>query len=227
MESKLTDTELVRLVRDGDNSAFDFLVLRHQHKIARLVMRYVPDVDQALDIAQEAFLKAYRGLSKFRGESSFYTWLYRITANTAMNYLLAQRRRPHGVFLDPQHPELCDASASLKEMNTPEDQALSREFVNTVEGLIENLPRTLRMTMILRQRYAMSYEDIAQSMECPIGTVRARIFRARVAIGKQIGIRARRDSSGKRTTVDRDKRPTPLPARDAADLGESGYSEKE
>ena len=208
MESKLTDAQLVRLVRGGDNNAFDFLVLRYQHKITRLVLRYVADPDQALDIAQETFLKAFRGLSKFRGESSFYTWLYRITANTAMNYLLAQRRQPHGVFLDPEHPELCGSSVRLKEMNTPENEALSHEFVTIVEGLIQKLPKILRMTITLRQRYGMSYEEISQSMQCPIGTVRARIFRARVAIGKQIGIHPEPDSAAKRTTVHRIRRAT-------------------
>ena len=208
MESKLTDAQLVRLVRGGDNNAFDFLVLRHQQKITRLAMRYVTDPDQALDIAQDAFLKAFRGLSTFRGESSFYTWLYRITVNTAMNYLLAQRRQPHGLILDPDHPELCGSSVRLKEMNTPENEALSGEFLTIVEGLIQKLPKLIRMTITLRQRYGMRYEEIAQAMNCPIGTVRARIFRARVAIGKQIGIRPEPDSSGSRKTVHRIKRAT-------------------
>ena len=187
MATEFTDAQLVRHVQKGDKGAFDLLVLKYQHKIVNLVMRYVRDPDQALDISQEAFLKAYRALPRFRGESAFYTWLYRIAVNTAKNYLAAQRRRPMDVGLDLQDSEQYDLHAKLRETDTPEGVTLSQELYETVERAINGLPDDLRTAIILRELDGMSYEEIAQTMDCPVGTVRSRIFRARDAIGKKIG----------------------------------------
>ncbi len=187
MANETTDAQLVRRVQKGDKGAFDLLVLKYQHKIVNLVMRYVRDPDLALDITQEAFLKAYRALPRFRGDSAFYTWLYRIAVNTAKNHLASVRRRPMDVELDLQDPEQYDLHAKLKETDTPEGVTLSQELRATVEKAIDALPEDLRTAIILRELDGMSYEEIAQTMDCPVGTVRSRIFRARDAIGKKIG----------------------------------------
>lgn len=187
MATKSTDAQLVRRVQKGDKGAFDLLVLKYQHRIINLVMRYVRDPDQALDITQEAFLKAYRALGRFRGESAFYTWLYRIAVNTAKNYLAAQRRRPMDVELDLQDPEQFELHAKLRETDTPESMLMGRQLHETVARAIEALPDDLRTAIVLRELDGMSYEEIAQTMDCPVGTVRSRIFRARDAIGKKIG----------------------------------------
>ncbi|MDH4106696.1 MAG: RNA polymerase sigma factor RpoE [Gammaproteobacteria bacterium] len=187
MSAESSDAQLVRRVQKGDKRAFDLLVLKYQHKIVNLVMRYVRDPDQALDITQEAFLKAYRALPRFRGDSAFYTWLYRIAVNTAKNYLAAQRRRPMDVDLDLQDPEQYDLHSKLKDTDTPEGVTLSRELNLAVQKAIEGLPEDLRTAIVLRELDGMSYEEIAQAMECPVGTVRSRIFRARDAISKKIG----------------------------------------
>ena len=187
MAAETTDAQLVRRVQKGDKGAFDLLVLKYQHKIVNLVMRYVRDPDQALDITQEAFLKAYRALPRFRGDAAFYTWMYRIAVNTAKNYLAAQRRRPMDVELDLQDPEQYELHATLKETDTPEGVTLSNELYETVERAIAALPEDLRTAIVLRELDGMSYEEIAQTMECPVGTVRSRIFRARDAISKKIG----------------------------------------
>jgi RNA polymerase sigma-70 factor (ECF subfamily) len=150
-------------------------------------MRYVRDPELALDITQEAFIKAYRALPRFRGDSAFYTWMYRIAVNTAKNHLAAQRRRPMNVELDLQDPDQYDLHAKLKETDTPEAITLSNETRETVERAIAALPEDLRTAIILRELEGMSYEEIAQTMECPVGTVRSRIFRARDAISKKIG----------------------------------------
>lgn len=186
MTNNATDAQLVRRVQKGEKGAFDLLVLKYQHKIVSLVMRYVRDQDLALDITQEAFLKAYRALPRFRGESAFYTWLYRIAVNTAKNHLAAQRRRPMDVELDLQDPEQYDLHANLKDIATPESVSMSNELKETVMKAIESLPDDLRTAIVLRELDGMSYEEIAQTMECPVGTVRSRIFRARDAIGKKI-----------------------------------------
>ena len=186
MSNKSTDTQLVKRVQKGDKGAFDLLVLKYQHKIVNLVMRYVRDPEQALDITQEAFIKAYRALPRFRGDSAFYTWMYRIAVNTAKNYLAAQRRRPIDVELDMQDPDQYDLHAKLKETDTPEGVTLSNELKETVERAIAALPDDLRTAIILRELDGMSYEEIAQTMECPVGTVRSRIFRARDAISKKV-----------------------------------------
>jgi RNA polymerase sigma-70 factor (ECF subfamily) len=187
MSNQSSDKKLVKRVQRGDKGAFDLLVLKYQHKIVNLVMRYVRDPDLALDITQEAFIKAYRALPRFRGDSAFYTWMYRIAVNTAKNHLAAQRRRPMNVELDFQDPDQYDLHAKLKETDTPEAITLSNELKETVEQAIAALPEDLRTAIILREIEGMSYEEIAQTMECPVGTVRSRIFRARDAINKKIG----------------------------------------
>ena len=187
MSNMASDKKLVERVQKGDKGAFDLLVLKYQHKIVNLIMRYVRDPELALDIAQEAFIKAYKALPRFRGDSAFYTWMYRIAVNTAKNHLAAQRRRPMDVELDLQDPEQYDLHAKLKETDTPEGVALSNELQETVERAIAALPEDLRTAIILRELEGMSYEEIAETMECPVGTVRSRIFRARDAIGKKVG----------------------------------------
>ena len=187
MSNQASDKKLVERVQKGDKGAFDLLVLKYQHKIVNLIMRYVRDPELALDIAQEAFIKAYRALPRFRGDSAFYTWMYRIAVNTAKNHLAAQRRRPMDIELDLQDPEQYDLHAKLKETDTPEGVALSNELQETVERAIAALPEDLRTAIVLRELEGMSYEEIAETMECPVGTVRSRIFRARDAIGKKVG----------------------------------------
>ena len=187
MSNQASDKKLVKRVQKGDKGAFDLLVLKYQHKIVNLVMRYVRDPELALDITQEAFIKAYRALPRFRGDSAFYTWMYRIAVNTAKNHLAAQRRRPMDVELDLQDPEQYDLHAKLRETDTPEGVTLGNELKETVDRAIAALPEDLRTAIILRELEGMSYEEIAQTMECPVGTVRSRIFRARDAIGKKVG----------------------------------------
>jgi RNA polymerase sigma-70 factor (ECF subfamily) len=187
MANESTDAQLVKRVQKGEKGAFDLLVLKYQHKIVNLVMRYVRDPDTALDITQEAFIKAYRALPRFRGDSAFYTWLYRIAVNTAKNHLAAQRRRPMDIELDLQDPDQFDLHAKLRETDTPEGETLSGELHAMVEKAIDGLPDDLRTAIVLRELDGMSYEEIAQTMDCPVGTVRSRIFRARDAIGKKIG----------------------------------------
>ncbi|MCB1718948.1 MAG: RNA polymerase sigma factor RpoE [Candidatus Competibacteraceae bacterium] len=186
MGEHTVDRELVERVQQGDKKAFDVLVLRYQFKIIKLISRYVHDPNEALDIAQEAFLKAYRALPGFRGESAFYTWLYRIAINTAKNYLVAQGRRPPGSDIDAQEAEQFDGQSLLKEYETPERLLLKDEIEATVFQAIEDLPDDLRTAITLREFEGMSYEEIAQTMGCPIGTVRSRIFRAREAIDKKL-----------------------------------------
>ena len=182
-----SDLALIKRVQQGDRSAFDPLVLKYQHKILNLIMRYVRDPSEALDVAQESFLKAYRAAPSFRGDSAFYTWLYRIAINTAKNYLVAARRRPMNLDLDLQETEQYEAFGNLKDVDTPERLALTDEIGNAVNKAIEGLPDELRTAILLREIEGMSYEEIAQTMECPVGTVRSRIFRAREAIDKQLG----------------------------------------
>ena len=186
MGEHTVDRELVERVQQGDKKAFDVLVLRYQFKIIKLISRYVHDPNEALDIAQEAFLKAYRALPGFRGESAFYTWLYRIAINTAKNYLVAQGRRPPGSDIDAQEAEQFDGQSLLKEYETPERLLLKDGIEATVFQAIEDLPDDLRTAITLREFEGMSYEEIAQTMGCPIGTVRSRIFRAREAIDKKL-----------------------------------------
>jgi RNA polymerase sigma-70 factor (ECF subfamily) len=177
---------LIKRVQQGDRSAFDLLVIKYQHKILKLIMRYVRDSSEALDVAQEAFLKAYRAAPSFRGDSAFYTWLYRIAINTAKNHLVAAGRRPAHYNLDLQDPEQSEVHVELRELDTPEGLAQSDEIRETVNKAISDLPEELRTAILLREIEGMSYEEIAQTMECPVGTVRSRIFRAREAIDKRL-----------------------------------------
>ncbi len=186
MSAKRSDAALVKRVQAGDKRAFDLLVLKYQSKIVNLVMRYLRDPDEANDVAQEAFLKAYRALPKFRGDSAFYTWLYRIAVNTAKNYLVAAKRRPMEYDLDLQDPEQYDMQARLKDIDSPEGVVLKDEVQKTIDKAIAALPEDLRTAIILRELEGMTYEEIAETMECPVGTVRSRIFRAREAISKRI-----------------------------------------
>jgi RNA polymerase sigma-70 factor (ECF subfamily) len=181
-----TDQELVRRVQAGDQTAFNLLVLKYQHRVLKLVGRFVNDPAEAEDVAQEAFLKAYRALASFRGDSAFYTWLYRIAINTAKNALVSQRRRPVDFDLDLQDPEQYDRQAKLKEADTPEGVLLTDEIRAVVEQAMEQLPEDLRTAIVLRELEGLSYEEIAEAMDCPVGTVRSRIFRAREAIDRKL-----------------------------------------
>ena len=181
-----TDQELVRRVQAGDQSAFNLLVLKYQHRVLKLVGRFVNDPTEAEDVAQEAFLKAYRALASFRGDSAFYTWLYRIAINTAKNALVSQRRRPVDFDLDLQDPDQYERQARLKEADTPEGVLLTDEIRAVVEEAMEQLPEDLRTAIVLRELEGLSYEEIAEAMDCPVGTVRSRIFRAREAIDKKL-----------------------------------------
>ena len=182
MGEREVDLELVRRVQRGDKTAFDVLVRKYQYKIANLISRYVGNQSEVEDVAQEAFIKAYRGLSNFRGESAFYTWMYRIAINTAKNYLVAAGRRGPEGAIDAQEAEQYEGVDALKEHGTPERELLSAEIKQTVYDAIENLPHELRVAITLRELEGLSYEEIAEAMDCPIGTIRSRIFRAREAI---------------------------------------------
>lgn len=186
MGNRQADQLLVERVQDGDKSAFDVLVRKYQHKIVKLISRYVYDPSEALDVAQEAFIKAYKALPSFRGDSAFYTWLYRIAINTAKNHLVSASRRPVDREVDMPDSEQFELQARLKDVDTPEGLLLSEEIRHTVEAAIENLPEDLRTAIILREIEGMSYEEIALTMECPVGTVRSRIFRAREAISESL-----------------------------------------
>ncbi|WP_018140327.1 MULTISPECIES: RNA polymerase sigma factor RpoE [unclassified Thioalkalivibrio] len=186
MSEKASDEALVKRVQKGDKAAFDILVLKYQHKIVNLVGRYVHDHAAALDVSQEAFIKAYRGLANFRGESAFYTWLYRIAINTAKNHLVSQGRRRPEAEVDAQDAEQMGGDSALKDSATPEGELLSEEIEGAVRRTIEELPDDLRMAITLREIEGLSYEEIAQTMGCPIGTVRSRIFRAREAIDRTL-----------------------------------------
>jgi RNA polymerase sigma-70 factor, ECF subfamily len=181
-----SDQQLVERVQAGDKTAFDLLVRKYQHRVLKLVSRFVSDAAEAEDVAQEAFIKAYRALASFRGDSAFYTWLYRIAINTAKNALVSNRRRPVDFDLDLQDPEQYDRHARLKEGDTPEGVLLTEEIRSVVEKAMEQLPEDLRTAIVLRELEGLSYEEIAEAMDCPVGTVRSRIFRAREAIDKKL-----------------------------------------
>lgn len=185
-DEQLTDQTLVERVQRGDKKAFDVLVLKYQHKIVNLVGRYIRDNAEVYDVTQEAFIKAYRALPGFRGDSAFYTWLYRIAINTAKNYLVAQGRRPPGDDIDAVEAEQYEGGGLLKEHETPENLLLTEEIKTTVFKAIEDLPEDLRTAITLRELEGLSYEEIAEVMSCPVGTVRSRIFRAREAIDKRL-----------------------------------------
>jgi len=186
MTAAQTDKQLVARVQKGDSRAFDMLVLKYQHKIFGLISRYVRDADEVQDVAQEAFIKAYRALPRFRGDSAFYTWLYRIAINTAKNHLVSRSRRPPGSDVEIEDAEYYDGGAALRDINTPENALFGAELKAVVERAISELPDDLKAAVTLREFDGLSYEDIAEIMDCPVGTVRSRIFRAREAIDKQI-----------------------------------------
>ena len=186
MEPNITDQILVERVKLGDKKAFDALVIKYQGRILNLISRLVQNPHDASDVAQEAFLKAYRALPKFRGDSAFYTWLYRIAVNTAKNFLASGLRQPFNTAVDFNEMEQTDQSDSLKEQTTPESLLLTHELQETIITAIEELPVDLRSAITLREIDGLSYEEIATVMECPVGTVRSRIFRAREAVDKRL-----------------------------------------
>lgn len=186
MSEQEIDQQLVERVQQGDLAAFDILVKKYQHKIMSLISRYVKQPGDVPDVAQEAFIKAYRALPNFRGDSAFYTWLYRIAVNTAKNYLVSRSRKPPGTDIDAQEAEFLDDGHGLKDIASPESQMLSDEIKQTVLDAIEALPDDLKQAITLRELDGLGYEEIAVTMDCPIGTVRSRIFRAREAIDKKL-----------------------------------------
>lgn len=187
MRAHETDKELVTRVKRGDRAAFDLLFGRYQHKILSLVARHVRDPQEAEDVAQEAFIKAFRALPRFRGESAFYTWLYRIAINTAHNHQMARSRRPPGVDIDVGDAQFMDGADRLIESESPDAAASRDELAEAIDQAIAALPDDLRSALALREFEGLSYEQIAAIMECPVGTVRSRIFRAREAVDRRIG----------------------------------------
>lgn len=186
MSEQKTDQQLVEMVQQGNKAAFDLLVRKYQNKVLSLVSRFVKNQGDVPDVAQEAFIKAYRALPNFRGDSAFYTWLYRIAVNTAKNHIAAQKRRPSSSDLDIEESEFFDDADQLREGASPERLLLTSELRDVVINTLEALPEDLRTAISLRELDGLSYEDIANVMECPVGTVRSRIFRAREALDKQI-----------------------------------------
>ena len=187
MSEREIDRQLVTRAQQGDKQAFNLLVVKYQRKLARLLSRFIRDPAEVEDVTQEAFIKAYRALPAFRGDSAFYTWLYRIGINTAKNYLMALgRRAPTSTEVEAEEAEGFEEGEQLRDINTPESLLLSNEIAETVNSTIEKLPEELRKAIQMRELEGMSYEDIAQAMDCPIGTVRSRIFRAREAIAEQL-----------------------------------------
>lgn len=186
MGEQNTDQLLVERVQRGEKKAFDILVLKYQSRIIKVLARYVRDQAEVEDLAQEAFIKAYRALPNFRGDSAFYTWLYRIAINTAKNFMVAQGRRPPSGDIDASEAEQYHGDSALKEYATPEKEALKEEIQTVIFQAIEDLPEDLKTAITLRELEGMSYEEIAEAMECPIGTVRSRIFRAREAVDTKL-----------------------------------------
>ena len=186
MSEQVSDQQLVERVQQGDNRAFDLLVKKYQHKVMSLISRYVKQQGDVADVAQEAFIKAYRALPNFRGDSAFYTWLYRIAVNTAKNYLVSQGRKPPASDIDAEDAEFYEGAGALRDTASPERQMLSDEIRDVVLKTIDELPDDLRRAITLREIEGLGYEEIALEMDCPIGTVRSRIFRAREAIDNQL-----------------------------------------
>lgn len=186
MGTNLLDAELVKRVQAGDSGAFDLLVQKYQHKVVNLIGRFVSDHSECQDIAQDAFIKAYRAIGSFRGDSQFYTWLYRIAANTAKNHLASRARKSPAYAVDVDDAEHFEGESGLKEYTNPENVLLTAEIEATVYRAIENLPDDLKSAITLREIDGLSYEEIADVMDCPIGTVRSRIFRARDVIDKEL-----------------------------------------
>ncbi|HEV8520421.1 MAG TPA: RNA polymerase sigma factor RpoE [Burkholderiales bacterium] len=187
MGDREVDRQLVERAQRGDKKAFELLVVKYQRKLARLLSRFIRDASEVEDVTQETFIKAYRALPTFRGDSAFYTWLYRIGINTAKNYLVAVgRRAPTMTGVDNEEAEDIEQGEQLKDLNTPENQMISRQVAETVNSTLQELPEELRTAITLREIDGLSYEEIAQIMNCPIGTVRSRIFRAREAIAERL-----------------------------------------
>ena len=187
MSDREVDQQLVERAQRGDKQAFELLVSKNQRKLARLLSRFIRDATEVEDVTQEAFIKAYRALPTFRGDSAFYTWLYRIGINTAKNYLAAMgRRAPTTTEIDSEEAEGYEDGEQLRDLNTPENQMMSRQVAETVNQTLESLPEELRSAITLREIEGLSYDDIADIMNCPIGTVRSRIFRAREAIAAKL-----------------------------------------
>ncbi|MGK0440370.1 MAG: RNA polymerase sigma-70 factor (ECF subfamily) [Pseudohongiellaceae bacterium] len=180
------DQQLVKRVQQGDKRAFDLLVMKYQHKIFGLISRYIRDHSEIQDVAQEAFIKAYRALPNFRGDSAFYTWLYRIAINTAKNHLVSRGRRPPSADIDVEDAEYFEGDSPLKDIENPENALFGTELKAVLDRALEALPGDLRAALTLRELEDLSYEDIADVMGCPVGTVRSRIFRAREAVDKQV-----------------------------------------
>ena len=180
------DQKLVERVQQGDKRAFDLLVLKYQHRVLAIIGRFVRDNAEAHDVAQEAFIKAYRALDNFRGDSAFYTWIYRIAVNTAKNHLVSRGRRPPASDIDVEEAEFFPGAGGLKDISSPENELMKDELEALVKKAIASLPEDLRTAVTLREMEGLSYEEIAVVMECPVGTVRSRIFRAREAIDKVI-----------------------------------------
>ena len=181
-----TDHQLVIRVQKGDKRAFDLLVLKYQYKVHAIVARFIRDSDEVRDVVQEAFIKAYRALPKFRGDSQFYTWLYRIAVNTAKNYLVARSRRPPSSDVDLADAEYYSGSDQLKDVSSPENQLFCDELEAVINQAIVELPEDLRTAVTLREYEGLSYEDIAAVMDCPVGTIRSRIFRGRESIDARV-----------------------------------------
>ncbi|CAM3510289.1 ECF RNA polymerase sigma-E factor [Vibrio aerogenes CECT 7868] len=186
MHEQLTDQVLIERIQNGDKQAFNLLVTKYQNKVCNLIARYVNNSGDVADVAQETFIKAYRAIPSFRGESAFYTWLYRIAVNTAKNYIVAQSRRPPANDIDAEDAEYYENDNILKEISNPENITLSKELKRAVFAAIDALPEDLKTAMTLRELDGLSYEEIAAVMDCPVGTVRSRIFRAREAVEKRI-----------------------------------------
>ncbi len=186
MSEQELDWQIVQRVQQGDKAAFNLLVKKYQHRLANLISRYVSNHGDVADVAQEAFIKAYRALPGFRGDSAFYTWLYRIAVNSAKNYLVANGRKPPSTDVDAEEADSNDGSEALKVQDSPEKLLLTEEIRHVVFDTIEKLPEELRIAVTLREMDGLSYEEIAEVMGCPIGTVRSRIFRAREAIDSQL-----------------------------------------
>ena len=186
MSDNELDQALVRRVQAGEKGAFDLLVRKYQHKLTSVISRYVGDWSECQDVAQESFVRAYRAIGNFRGDSAFYTWLYKIAINTAKNWLVSQGRRPPTEDVQVEDAEHLDAAVRLKDGSTPERELLRQEIERTVTRAVDALPDELRQAITLREVDGLSYEEIAETMNCPIGTVRSRIFRAREAIDEQL-----------------------------------------
>ena len=199
IDTQQLDLELVKRVQRGDSAAFDLLVRKYQHRIAALIGRYIADWSEVQDVAQETFIRAYRAIGNFRGDAQFYTWLHRIAVNTAKNHLVAGNRRPPGGDIDVEDAEHFDDGLRLRDGDTPERELMRQQLEQTVMRAVEALPEELRLAITLREVDGLSYEEIAERMGCPIGTVRSRIFRAREAIDARMQPLLDQDATPKRS----------------------------